>query len=54
MDIVVTCWGNVSDLSSALRGDKDAVITEQTVLHNRSEDIALGEDITLFDFSWYK
>lgn len=49
MDVVLSWWRNVGDLSSALGWDEDAVLREETVLVDAGEDITLTEDVTLLD-----
>lgn len=49
MDVVLSRWRNIGDLSSALGWDKDAVLREETVLIDAGEDVTLTEDVTLLD-----
>lgn len=49
MDVILSRWRNVGDLSSALGWDEDAVLREETVLIDAGEDVTLTEDVTLLD-----
>lgn len=52
MNVVSACWGNIGNPASTAWGDQDGVLREETVLVHHTENVALGEDIALFYFSW--
>lgn len=52
MDIIVTSWCNICNSSFAFGGHHDWMFCEETILIDEAKDVSLGEEITLFDFSW--